>query len=166
MSGCSASPTARSAPIMQPRPDIVWLDITESPDRIYQDITGSGHSRFPVGRGDVDETIGIVHAKTLLEQLHTTGKINLEAAIKAPLYVHESTNVLKLLEMFKASMVHMAIVLDEHGSVQGIVTPTDILTSITGELPEARRTSPARRARGRFLVARCANAGFRGRARA
>ena len=129
--------------IMQPRPDIVWLDITESPERIYEDITRSGHSRFPVGRGDVDETIGIVHAKTLLEQLHTTGKINLEAAIKAPLYVHESTNVLKLLEMFKESMVHMAIVLDEHGSVQGIVTPTDILTSITGELPEAGADEPS-----------------------
>ena len=129
--------------IMQPRPDIVWLDITESPERIYEDVTRSGHSRFPVGRGDVDETIGIVHAKTLLEQLHTTGKINLEAAIKAPLYVHESTNVLKLLEMFKASMVHMAIVLDEHGSVQGIVTPTDILTSITGELPEAGADEPS-----------------------
>jgi putative hemolysin len=140
--------------IMQPRPDIVWLDITEGPERIYEDITRSGHSRFPVGRGDVDETIGIVHAKTLLEQLHTTGKINLEAAIKAPLYVHESTNVLKLLEMFKESMVHMAIVLDEHGSVQGIVTPTDILTSITGELPEAGADEPSatRREDGSWLL--------------
>jgi putative hemolysin len=123
--------------IMVPRPDIVWLDMTESQERIYEDIAKSGHSRFPVGRGDVDETIGIVHAKTLLDQLHTTGKINIEAAIKTPLYLHESTNVLKLLEMFKASVVHMAIVLDEHGSVQGIVTPTDILTGFTGDLPEA-----------------------------
>ena len=60
--------------IMQPRPDIVWLDITETQERIYEDIAKSGHSRFPVGRGDVDETIGIVHAKTLLEQLHKTGE--------------------------------------------------------------------------------------------
>ncbi len=122
--------------IMVPRPDIVWLDITESEACIYEDIAQSGHSRFPVCRGDVDETIGIVHAKTLLDQLHTTKTINLEAAIKAPLYVHESTNVLKLLDMFKSSMVHMAIVLDEHGTVQGIVTPTDILTGIAGDLPE------------------------------
>jgi putative hemolysin len=123
--------------IMVPRPDIVWLDITETEERIYEDVAKSGHSRFPVGRGDVDETIGIVHAKTLLDQLHSSGRINLEGAIKTPLYVHESTNVLKLLELFKASVVHMAIVLDEHGSVQGIVTPTDILTGITGDLPEA-----------------------------
>ena len=129
--------------IMQPRPEIVWLDTTETPERIFQDITKSGHSRFPVARGDVDETIGIVQAKTLLEQLHTSGKLKLEQAIKAPLYVHESTNVLKLLDMFKASMVHMAIVLDEHGSVQGIVTPTDILTSIAGELPEPGTDEPS-----------------------
>jgi putative hemolysin len=123
--------------IMVPRPDIVWLDTTESDDTIYKEISESGHSRFPVGRGDVDETIGIVHAKTLLEQLHTKGEIDLETAIKTPLYVHESTNILKLLEMFKASTAHMAIVVDEHGSVQGIVTPTDILTGIAGDLPEA-----------------------------
>ncbi len=122
--------------IMVPRPDIVWLDITESEAAIYNDIAASGHSRFPVCRGDVDETVGIVHAKTLLDQQHKTGKINLDAAIKTPLYVHESTNVLKLLDMFKKSLVHMAIVLDEHGTVQGIVTPTDILTGIAGDLPE------------------------------
>ncbi len=129
--------------IMQPRPDIVWLDITEDLELIYADIARSGHSRFPVCRGDVDETIGIVHAKTLLEQLHSHGKINLDAAIMAPLYVHESTTVLKLLEMFKSSPVHMAIVLDEHYSVQGIVTQTDILTGITGELPQAEAEEPS-----------------------
>ncbi len=129
--------------IMAPRPDIVWLDITESTACILADIAKSGHSRFPVCRGDVDETVGVVHAKMLLDQLQTKGAIDLEAAIKAPLYVHESTKVLKLLDMFKSSAVHMAIVIDEHGTVQGIVTPTDILTGIAGELPEEEADQPS-----------------------
>ncbi len=147
-----ADRTVRS--IMRPRPGIVWLDTTETQERIYEDIRKSGHSRFPVGRGDVDQTIGIVQAKTLLEQLHTTGEIDLEAAIMAPLYVHEGMNVLKLLDLFKSSMVHMAIVMDEHGSVQGIVTPMDILTSIAGDLPEAETEEPCanRREDGSWLI--------------
>jgi putative hemolysin len=122
--------------IMVPRRDIIWLDVNDSEEAIFNDIFSSGHSRFPVCRDDVDETFGVIHAKTLLEQCRHGGKINLEAAIMAPLYVHESTNVLKLLEMFKNTLVHMAIVLDEHGTVQGIVTPADILAGIAGELPE------------------------------
>ncbi|WKW51676.1 hemolysin family protein [Rhodomicrobium lacus] len=122
--------------IMVPRRDIIWLDVNDGEDAIFNDIFASGHSRFPVCRSDVDETLGVIHAKTLLEQCRHGGKINLEAAIMAPLYVHESTNVLKLLEMFKNTLVHMAIVLDEHGTVQGIVTPADILAGIAGELPE------------------------------
>ncbi len=141
--------------IMVPRPDVIWLDLTSTPNEIYEHILQSGHSRFPVSKGDVDQTIGIVHAKTLLEQLHSNGSINLEAAIKIPLYVHESTNVLKLLEMFKTNLVHMAIVLDEHGTVQGIVTPTDILTGIAGDIPEDEADiapSAIRRADGTWLL--------------
>jgi putative hemolysin len=140
--------------IMAPRPDIVWLDITESEAAVLADIAKSGHSRFPVCRGNVDETVGVVHAKTLLDQLQKKGAIDLESAIKTPLYVHESTKVLKLLEMFKSSAIHMAIVLDEHGAVQGIVTPTDILTSIAGELPEEEADQPSavQRADGSWFI--------------
>jgi putative hemolysin len=141
--------------IMVPRPDIIWLDLNQSVEDVFVEIAKSGHSRFPVSRGDVNETIGIVHTKTLLEQLHGGGAINLEAAVTTPLYVHESTRVLDLLEMFKRSLVHMAIVLDEHGSVQGIVTPTDILSGLAGELPEEEadiEPSAVRRENGSWLL--------------
>ncbi len=141
--------------IMAPRPDIVWLDIAKGEAAILDDIAKSGHSRFPVCRGEVDETVGVVHAKALLDQLHTHGAIDLAAAIKAPVYVHESMKALKLLDLFKVSLVHMAIVIDEHGTVQGIVTPTDILTGIAGELPEVEADigpSAVQRENGSWLL--------------
>ncbi len=122
--------------IMVPRTDIVWLDIASSPDEILRQIAQSGHSRFPLRRGAVDESIGIVHTKTLLEQMRALGRIDLESAATTPLYVHESAEVVDLIEMLKQAPIHMAVVLDEHGSVEGIVTPADILAGFAGELRE------------------------------
>jgi putative hemolysin len=122
--------------IMTARPDVVWLDLEDSVSEIYATIGNSGHSRFPVAAGDVDNIIGVVHAKDLLTQLHTGVPLDLKALCRDPVYIHEGTPILKLLDSFRATTVHMAAVLDEHGAVQGIVTPTDILVAIAGDLPE------------------------------
>jgi putative hemolysin len=122
--------------IMVPRPEVIWLDVSDSADAILDEVRDSGRSRFPVSRGVVDEVIGVVHAKELVEQLRRTGTIDLGGMVREPVYVPETIPILKLIERFKASTVHMAIVVDEHGTFEGIITPTDVLAAIAGALPE------------------------------
>lgn len=148
-----ADRTVRS--IMTPRPDLIWLDLDDDAETIYETIAQGGHSRFPIARGDVDNIIGIVHAKDLLEYTRKNGALNLKELAHDPIYIHEGTPILKLLESFRAASLHIAVVLDEHGTVQGIVTPTDILAGIAGELPEHEdgdEPSAVQRADGSWLL--------------
>ncbi len=141
--------------IMTPRPDVTWLDPADPPADILAEIRQSGLSRFPVCKGAVDEIIGIVQAKDLLAQFAEHGGIDLTAALREPLLVHESTPILKLLDIFRASPIHMAAVIDEYGSLQGVATLTDIIGGIAGSLPEEGDDDDpelVRRSDGSFLV--------------
>ncbi|WP_061933482.1 hemolysin family protein [Aureimonas sp. AU22] len=140
--------------IMVPRPDVAWISLADTPDAILDEIHSSGHSRFPVASEDVDDLVGVVQAKELLEQYRKTGSIDVREAVREPLYVNETMPVLKLLDRFRAVNIHMAIVLDEYGSFEGVVTPTDILAAIAGSLPEGAEDdySAVRRDDGSYLI--------------
>lgn len=145
--------TVRS--IMTPRPDVIWLDPNDDTQEIRREIKESGYSRFPVCRGDLDEVLGFIHAKDLLDQALQGRSLDLMACLGKPLIVHDGTPVLRLLDLFRQASMHMAVVVDEYGSVEGIVTLTDILESIAGDMPELGQEGEAgavRREDGSWLV--------------
>jgi len=121
--------------LMTPRPDIEWIDINEPMADIQKMITESACSRFPVGDDELDNIKGIVQVKDLLEDLLAGGAIDLQKHMMTPLLVPENTHALKVLELFKQSRMHLALVIDEYGRIEGLVTLNDILEAIVGDIP-------------------------------
>jgi putative hemolysin len=123
--------------IMTPRPDIVSIDIDDRPEEMWEKITTSGHSQFPVHSQDPDNILGIVSIKDVCAQSVGAKGQDLQSILMQPLFVPESLQALKVLELFKQSRTHVALVVDEYGTVQGIVTLHDILEAMVGDLPSA-----------------------------
>ncbi|MDA5193416.1 TerC family protein [Govanella unica] len=122
--------------LMTPRREVDWLDADASLDEIRARILASGHTRYPIARGDLGNLIGVAQAKDIYGPLLGDGVLDLVAIAREPLVVHESAKALRVLEMLRNSPIHLAIVVDEHGSVEGVVSPTDILSAVAGELVE------------------------------
>jgi putative hemolysin len=126
----------RVSALMIPRRQIVWLDLDDSPEVNRQQINDSIHSRFPVCQGSLDNVLGVVQIKDLFTRTSAGEPIDLKASLRQPIVVPESVNALKVLELFKQSNLHMALVVDEYDIVQGLVTLNDILEAIVGDIPE------------------------------
>ena len=128
--------------IMAPRGDMFVIDINEPFN--FQAIMDSGYSRFPVIEGDIDNVIGIVHIKDLFLQYVKSGpEITIRDAMHAPYFVPENKKLDSLLQQFKARKQHMAIVIDEHGGVSGLITLEDALEELVGEIrDETDREEP------------------------
>lgn len=126
----------RGRVLMTPRDEVVWIDVGDSPDEIRRKVIGSPHSRFPVCDQSLDNLLGIVQVKDLLAQNSGGPTFRIKGLLTLPAFIYEGTRGPQILEILKKSSTHTAVVLDEYGSVVGLLTLSDILNAVLGELPE------------------------------
>jgi putative hemolysin len=124
--------------IMTPRVELVWLDVEDDPAEIARVIRESGHSRFVVAKGSLDDVLGVVHVRGLLEACLGGRPLDLRAALRPMLVVPDTMPVLRALEALRQARVSMALVVDEYGEVEGVVTVEDVLEAVVGDMPERR----------------------------
>lgn len=129
--------------IMTPRPEINWIDPRENAEQLRAEVTASTHAWLPVAGDDLDQLVGVASSRDLLASLLEHGQIDVEQVVRKPLTVLESLSVLRLIEEFRRSPLQVALVVDEYGSVLGLVTPTDVLEVIAGEFPDDSSGDPA-----------------------
>ncbi|MBF0353874.1 MAG: HlyC/CorC family transporter [Alphaproteobacteria bacterium] len=122
--------------IMTPRNDLISLNLDWDSDRIMQTLRDCPHSRLTVHRNDPNEVLGVVQAKDLLNDFLAGKPFDLAASVKPVEVVHDNAPALHVLDILKRSPIHLAVVVDEYGSLEGIVTASDILSSIVGSLYE------------------------------
>lgn len=140
---------------MTPRTEIVWLDLEDPPEETQCRITTSGHSRFPVAQGSLDHVLGLVHVRDLLAHSLAAQPVDLRAALKPALFIPEGIPALTVLERFKSGRSQVALVIDEYGGLQGLVTVNDILEAIVGDISSTdgwARPEAVRREDGSWLV--------------
>jgi putative hemolysin len=148
----------RVAGLMTPRLDVHFIDLEDSIEVNLAKIADSSYNRFPVCRGDISHVIGIVHAGSLFEQAIRGKAINtvdIAAAIRPPLFVPETISAMQLLETLKKNRAELALVIDEYGEIEGIVTLSDVLGALVGDvsvIDEHHEVDGVRRDDGSWLI--------------
>ncbi|MBX9706485.1 MAG: hemolysin family protein [Caulobacteraceae bacterium] len=122
---------------MTPRHEVFWIALDDTEEQLRDEIRTCPYSRIVVAKeNDVDNPLGVVHKKDLLDSLLDNGEFNVEKLVQTPAFIPQSTSVLKALEILKSSKVHMAFLVDEFGAFEGVVTATDLLEMIAGDFNE------------------------------
>jgi putative hemolysin len=141
--------------VMIPRTEVVGIEVLSAFEEALRQVRSSHHSRFPVFSGSLDEIVGVIHSKDILDYVGRPEEFSLQAIARPPYFVPESKRIGTLLQSFRKKRVHLAMVVDEYGGVEGIVTLEDIVEEIVGEIQDeydveevlVREIAP-----GRYLV--------------
>ncbi len=123
--------------IMTPRTDLVWIDRTDSPREIVATVKSASHSRFIVCDGAVDNVVGVIRAKDILDRILEGGELSVGASLQQPIVVPDTITALDALERLKSDPLGLALVMDEYGSFEGVVTAADVLEAIVGDPADA-----------------------------
>jgi CBS domain containing-hemolysin-like protein len=123
--------------IMTPRRDVAWLNTGLDRDALLRVVRESPYREFPAGRGSGDDIEGVVRKEDILHACLGGEPLQIEKIMRSPVAVPESASVLDALKTFKHSPVELALVVDEYGGFRGVVTRTDLLEAIAGNLPDA-----------------------------
>jgi putative hemolysin len=145
----------RVSTVMTPRMQLEFLDLDDPDEELRRRIRDSAYSRFPVVEGGTHQLAGIVQVKDLLAAVLAGQPFNLRGALRPPLFVPNTVTVLRALEVFRSSGEPAALVVDEYGDLEGLVTLTDILEALVGDIPGAGETGDpriVRREDGTLLV--------------
>lgn len=122
--------------VMVPRIDVDFISLDTPEEELFIKITESGHSRFPVYSGSIDNVVGILYVKDLIGAISRHEQINLEKLIRKAYFVPESKRIDSLLREFKRKHVHIAVAIDEYGGISGIVSMEDIIEEIVGDIQD------------------------------
>lgn len=123
--------------LMTPRPDIIWVDVNATPEELLNVLKTTPQTRLLVARDELDNLHGVVQSRDLLAAALSNQPLDLAALAVEPLAVPEGTSALNVLEMLRQQAVPLAIVIDEYGSIKGVVTTSDLLAAIAGELADS-----------------------------
>ena len=122
--------------IMVPRADIIAVDINEGSENIIKKMTTAGHSRLPVFKGALDKVLGVVHIKDITSKIAKKESIDLQSLLRPAIFSSPSLRLLDLLQEMRLKRLHLSLVLDEFGGVDGLLTIEDLVEEIVGEIED------------------------------
>jgi len=126
----------RANALMTPRPEIVWLDVDAPDEDVLRVIREDRHTRYPVACGSLDHMVGVVQARDVLVSLLDGEPLDLAGMATEPLYIPEVMPGLRVLETLREAGTQMGLVINEYGSVEGLLTVDDLLEAVVGDMPE------------------------------